>query len=434
MGLGFEGVGDDGEPVFVVGRDGVDEFARVVQQFVGEFAAELFEQVRRVLAVGEATVGFLQELFADGVGVFPHFAHDLLLRLGAQPADEVVAVEVDDGFCLACRALPGFEVVVDDLFEVVHAVEEGLVQGVDGGVEVARDGEVDEDLQGVAPPFEGFFEVFARDEHVVAARRADDDVGFVQLCGQLFEADGEAAVRFGQGLGVREGAVGDDEALDVVVFQVFGDELRGFARADDECGAAVVVVKEAVGEFDAGGGDGDVVGADLGAVADLFGDGEALLEEALQHAADGARFFAEVVGLFELAEDLRLAEDEGVKAAGDAVDVADGVAVVHLEGERGEGCGVEVFVGGKPGSNVRAVATDGIEFAAIAGGEQGDFVHAGLPTAVGKGGGGFCGAEGDFFAHGGVGGVMVDAVGSYGFYGFVKGGQHMVMIFLVLLF
>jgi len=29
---------------------------------------------------------------------------------------------------------------------------------------------------------------------------------------------------------------------------------------------------------------------------------------------------------------------------------------------------------------------------------------------------------------------MVDAVGSYGFYGFVKGGQHMVMIFLVLLF
>ena len=159
-----------------------------------------------------------------------------------------------------------------------------------------------------------------------------------------------------------------------------------------------------------------------------------MLEEAFQYAADGPCFFAEVVGLFELAEDLRLAEDEGVKAAGDAVDVADGVAIVHLEGERGEGCGVEVFVGGKPGSNVRTVATDGIEFAAIAGGEQDDFVHAGLPTAVGKGGGGFCGAEGDFFAHGGVGGVMVDAVGSYGFYGFVKGGQHMVMIFLVLLF
>jgi len=164
---------------------------------------------------------------------------------------------------------------------VVHAVEEGLVQGVDGGVEVARDGEVNEHLQGVAPPFERVFDVFARDEHVVAARRADDDVGFVQLCGQLFEADGEAAVRFGQGLGMREGAVGDDEALDVGVFQVFGDELRGFASADDECGAAVVVVKEAVGEFDAGGGDGDVVGADLRAVADLFGDGKALLEEAL---------------------------------------------------------------------------------------------------------------------------------------------------------
>ena len=385
--------------------------------------------MRRVFAVRQAAVAFLQELFADGVGVFPHFAHDLLLGFGAQPADEVVAVEVDDGFCLPRRALSRLEVVVDDLFEVIDAVEEGLVQGVDGGVEVARDGEVDENLQAVAPPVEGFFDVFAADEGAVAARRADDDVGFVQLCGQLFEADGEAAVFFGQRLCVGKGAVGDDEALDVVVFQVFGDEACGVACADDERGAAVVVVVEAVGEFDPGGGDGDVVGADLGAVADLFGDGEALLEEALQYAADGARFFAEVVGLFELAEDLRLAEDEGVKAAGDAVDVADGVAIVHLEGERGEGCGVEMFVGGKPGSNVRTVATDGIEFAAIAGGEQDNFVHAGLPTAVGKGGGGFCGAEGDFFAHGGVGGVMVDAVGSYGFCGFVKGGQHMVMIF-----
>ena len=195
-----------------------------------------------------------------------------------------------------------------------------------------------------------------------------------------------------------------------------------------------MVVKEAVGEFDAGGRDRDVVCADGGAVADLFGNGEALLEEAFEDAADSARLLAEAVGLFDLAEDLRFAEDEGVKATGDAVDVADGIAVVHLEGERGKGCGVEVFVGGKPGSNARAVATDNIELAAIAGGEQGDFVHTGLPTAVGKGGGGFCGAEGDFFAHGGVGGVMVDAVGSYGFYGFVKGGQHMVMILGVLLF
>ena len=59
VGLGFEGVGDDGKPVFVVGRDGVDEFAGVVQQFVGEFAAELFEQLCRVFAVGEAAVAFL---------------------------------------------------------------------------------------------------------------------------------------------------------------------------------------------------------------------------------------------------------------------------------------------------------------------------------------------------------------------------------------
>ncbi|EHM55696.1 hypothetical protein HMPREF9080_00507 [Cardiobacterium valvarum F0432] len=258
------------------------------------------------------------------------------------------------------------------------------------------------------------------DEEAVAACCADDDVGFVQLRRQLFEADGETTVFFGKFLRVGEGAVGDDETFDVGVFEVFGDELGGFARADDEGGAAVMVVEEAMGEFDTGGGDGDVVRADGGAVADLFGNGEALLEEAFEDAADSARLLAEAVGLFDLAEDLRFAEDEGVKAAGDAVDVADGVAVVHLEGERGESGRVKVFVGGKPGGELRGVSADGVDFAAVAGGEQGDFVHAGLPAAVGKGGGGFCRAEGDFFAHGGVGGVMVDAVGSYGFYGFVQ--------------
>ena len=195
-----------------------------------------------------------------------------------------------------------------------------------------------------------------------------------------------------------------------------------------------MVVEEAVGEFDAGGGNGDVVGADGGAVADLFGDGETLLEEAFEDAADGARLPGEAVGLLDLPEDLRFAEDEGVEAAGDAVDVADGLAVVHAEGERGERGGGEVFAGGEPGGELRGVSADGVDFAAVAGGEQGDFVHAGLPAAVGKGGGGFFRGEGDFFAHGGVGGVVVEAVGGNGFYGFVKGGQHMVIIFLMLLF
>ena len=388
----------------------------------------------RVFAVGEAAVAFLQELFADDVGVFPHFAHDLLLGFGAQPADEVVAVEADDGFSLAGGALPCFEVVVDDLREVVHVVQEGLIQAVYSRVKVARDGKIDEDLQAVAPPFECFFDVFTMDEEAVAARRADDDVGFVQLCRQLFEADGETTVFFGKFLRVGKGTVGDDEAFDVGIFEVFGDELGGFARADDEGGAAVMVVEEAVGEFDAGGRDGDVVRADGGAVADLFGNGKALLKEAFENAADSARLLTETVSLLDLTKNLRFAEDEGIKPAGNTVDMADGVTIMHLKGKRGESSRIKVLVGGKPGSNARAVTADGVEFAAIAGGEQGDFVNAGLLAAVDKGGDSFCGAEGDFFAHGSVGGVVVDAVGSYGFYGFVKRGQHMVMILWVLLF
>ena len=188
-----------------------------------------------------------------------------------------------------------------------------------------------------------------------------------------------------------------------------------------------MVVKEAVGEFDAGGGDGDVVGADGGAVADLFGDGEALLEEALQYAADGARFFAEVVGLFELAEDLRFAEDERVQPAGDAIDVADGVAVAVVKGEAFEDVRRGVFGRREPLGKAGGVAADGVDFAAVAGGEQRDFARAAGFAAGGEGGQGFFRGEGEFFALRGVGGVVVEAVGGDGFAGRVGGVQHMVI-------
>ena len=62
--------------------------------------------------------------------------------------------------------------------------------------------------------------------------------------------------------------------------------------------------------------------------------------------SDGADFAGDGVGLLDLAEDLRLADDHGVERAGDAEEMADGLALaefveVRLDGGGGDG---EVFV------------------------------------------------------------------------------------------
>ena len=54
-------------------------------------------------------------------------------------------------------------------------------------------------------------------------------------------------------------------------------------------------------------------GADLGFGADFLGDGEGALEERFELSGDGADLAGDGVGLFDLAEDLRLADDHGVE-------------------------------------------------------------------------------------------------------------------------
>ncbi len=88
--------------------------------------------------------------------------------------------------------------------------------------------------------------------------------------------------------------------------------------------------EDLAGEIDGDGGDGDGVCADAGLGADALGDGEGSLEEGVERRGDGSDVAGDGVGLFDLAEDLRLADDHGVERAGDAEEMADGFAVAEL--------------------------------------------------------------------------------------------------------
>ena len=63
----------------------------------------------------------------------------------AQPRVHLRQLVGHDALGLGRRALPLAAVAVDDLLQIVDVVEIGVVDALDLGVEVARDGDVDEE-------------------------------------------------------------------------------------------------------------------------------------------------------------------------------------------------------------------------------------------------------------------------------------------------
>ena len=136
----------------------------------------------------------------------------------------------------------------------------------------------------------------------------------------------------------------------------------------------------------------------------------------VERGGDGADLAGDGVGLLDLAEDLRLADDHGVERAGDAEEMADGFALAELVemgldvvGRDGEVLVQEAEeVGRLSGWRLRVVL-QGEELDAVAGGEDEAFADAGLvERACGwrrRGGGG----DGEALADLDGRGVVVDA-------------------------
>jgi len=135
---------------------------------------------------------------------------------------------------------------------------------------------------------------------------------------------------------------------------------------------------------------------------------------------DCAYFAGDGVGLFDLAEDLRLAYNHAVEGAGDAeevangfslaelvemrLDVAGGDAEVFVEEAEEVGFGLRLGVGGFAG-----VVLEGEEFDAVAGGEDEAFADAGLVEEGAGGVGEAGGGDGETLADLDGRGVVVDA-------------------------
>ena len=148
------------------------------------------------------------------------------------------------------------EVRGGDLLEIVDVVDEAAFDLVHLRVDVAGDGDVDEEHGAVAAVGEELLAVGAGEDVAVGAGGGDDDVGAAGLGVELLEGDDFGGAGEGGGVvgdlhgdllgdvagdegGLLVGAVGDQDGGRALLDEVTGGELGHLAGADEQDGLAV---------------------------------------------------------------------------------------------------------------------------------------------------------------------------------------------------
>lgn len=328
---------------------------------------------------------------------------------------EFFEVFFDDLFAEAELAFAFAAAFVGDGLEGVDVVEVDAFDFVDSGLDVAWDGDVDDEEGPPAALFHDGLDGGGLDDEVGRGGGGDEDIDLGEAAFPFVEADGLATHLGGEFDGAVVGAVGDDDAAGSAGHEALGAGTAHLARTDEHDSALAEVV-DLFGEIDGDGTNGGGAALDGGFIADALADAEGVLEELIETAAGGSVFVGGFVGLLDLAEDLGLAEDHGVEAADDAEEVAGGFVVIEVVEDEGLGFGLgelevndEVAAEGVVSGAGIVEIVGGVDFDAIAGGEDdalgdaGEFSH-GLEGA-GKVGFG----KGDPLPHLDGGGAVVQA-------------------------
>jgi len=278
-----------------------------VEELGGEAASEGFDGFELLWSErGKTFCGAGQFGFADGFG---------LLLEGFDGRDGVAGLEAllvlvhfpaDDCFCGGGFAAAVGEIGGGDLLEVVDVVDEAAFDLVHARVDVAGDGDVDEEHGAVAAALEEVLAVGAAEDLLRSAGAGDDDVGAGGLIVEIVEGDdggGDGGVEElgGEFFGAGEGAVGDEDRRGSLLDEMARGELGHLSCSDEEDGLALERAEDFSCEVDRDGGDGDAARTDLGFGADLFGYGEGALQEGFEVRGDGAGLAGDGVGLFDLA-------------------------------------------------------------------------------------------------------------------------------------
>ena len=244
-----------------------------------------------------------------------------------------------------------------------------------------------------------------------AGGAGDDDVVLRHVLAEFVEADGGAVVALGQRPATLDGAVGDGDLLRLAGAEVGGAQLDHLAGTDEQDALGFERFENAFGQMHAGGGHRHDVGADRRRRANLLGDREGVLEQFVQLCAERAVFFGDAHRVLHLAENLRLADDHRIEAAGDAEGMADRFRLVVGVDVRGDVLAPDLVILGQPVDHYLRRFGGAVDFGTVAGGQDRHLAHRPVARQVGQRVRKFVGAKRHALANGEWGGAVVDAEG-----------------------
>jgi len=190
-----------------------------------------------------------------------------------------------------------------------------------------------------------------------------------------------------------------------------GAQFDHFTGTDEQDALAGNRLENAFSQMDAGGGHRDDVGADGRRAAHFLGDRERALEKLVQLRAERAVFFGRTHGIFHLAENLRLADDHRIEAAGHAESVADGFRLVVGIDVGRQFVARNLMVMRQPIDHDIGRFGGTVDFRPIAGGQDRHFADRPVARQVTQRMAQFVGAKRYPLADGERRGMMVDAEG-----------------------
>lgn len=132
------------------------------------------------------------------------------------------------------RLLPLGHIALNNGMQIIHAVQIGVGQIADLRLNVARNGDIDQQHRPVAARLQRALDHSFTDDRQRAGRRADNDIGVRQAGVDIRQRDHLSPDLIGQRLGTLTGTVGDHHMLYLVLMQMAGHQLNGLTRPDQQ--------------------------------------------------------------------------------------------------------------------------------------------------------------------------------------------------------
>lgn len=274
---------------------------------------------------------------------------------------------IDHRFAAGDFALADFDGLSGDLFKGIHVVEIDIFELVDGGIDVARHGQVDQEKRAFLMFSEDGLEFLSGHDRMGGGCGANQDIDFVKRRVPVVEMHSKAPDLVSQSGGAIERAVRNDHRANTTRNEAAGHALTRLTRAENHDLPATQVSKDFACQVHRHRAHGCRPAGDLGLRAHFLGDAESVLEKFVQMGVGGSVFAGGGVGLFDLTEDLGFPDDHGIEPAYDSEKMAD--AQVRIMGVKGQivraGLGAEVSA--DPVHNAERTDAGGIKFHTVAG-------------------------------------------------------------------